>query len=320
MSENISLDVRFGSRSYYSDYGIFLRLFDCVGYEAMVKLCYGAGAGATYSTGLVTDASNRTFTDMQIEPFVRFIFDSQHDVGIIAEGGVKTILNRSYSTATPYRSDSRVKFRPYVAVGLLFDWEKIEDPTTFSMDNFEEVVPESYPSVLLGVKGGLGNAKFLTVDAAGNTQAGSTYREGILGGISLDVGQGKWGFQLDGFYANRRMGSSATTTTVIERFEVFPQLRFRTLGSNFLLLTGGGFGAIALGKSITTANGVSLGEADGVFDYGASLGFGFGTRSKILTLTMEVRASWGFADFNPVAIPKASTRSRMLDLLIGFVF
>jgi len=315
LTDNFSLDVRFGTRSYYTDFGLHFRLFDCFGYEAAVKLCYGGGFGAVYSPGFITEDPERNFTDTQVEPFIRFILDSKSNVGFIIEVSALAVLTRSYSTASPVEIDKRVKPSLKVGVGFLFDWEKVEDPFSSSIDSTDDL-PEDYHAVILGVKGGLALTKFYSKSAG----ATGSFRGGALGGFGIDAGKGEWGAMIDVFYANRLVGSTASTSINLERIEIVPQLRFRTIGSGFVIGSLGMFAGIPISDAITTTVTSSGGFTDSTSpmntDLGLQMGIGYGTRSKLVTMTMELRYGIGFVSL----FEGQDTKSRPLDFLIGFLF
>lgn len=317
LKDNISLDVRFGTRSYYTDFGAQLRMFDCFGYEATIKLCYGAGLGVMYSPGFITEPVGRNFVDLQVEPFIRLIFDSKSDVALIAEAATGITVSRSYSTPSPIEIDSRTKVSPKLAFGLLFDWEKVEDPLNLNFSGDTAALSSDYKTVLFGLRGGLALTKLYT-SASGTV---GENRSGAVGGISLDAGKGRWGFMLDALYANRLIGVDEVTSVNMERLEIVPQLRFHNVASTFFMASAGFFTGLPLQDVTTTTMSASgqvskTGSATQEFDAGLVTGFGMGTRSKLVTITMEVRFSFGLVETSK----GSGAYTRPLDFLIGFLF
>jgi hypothetical protein len=220
-----------------------------------------------------------------------------------------------YSTSSPVETDRRTKGQMKASFGLLLDWEKLEDPTNLDFTP-SKALPEGYELFLFGVKGGL---SLTGLYASGSV---SKLRTGVLGGLSADLGRGRWGFSLDALYANRLLNSGTSSVINMERIELVPQIRFRNIGSSFLLASLGGFVALPMGDAVAT----TLNEATGAVrssinqkinrDYGVASSIGFGTRSEIVTLTMELRFGWGFAEI----IDGSAAYTRPIDFLIGFQF
>ncbi len=80
ISSGVSLNMIIGSGLGYTDYGGLLRFFGTHGFMGdQLRLWYGVGIGATYTSGAATSVSGLSskfsYTDVIVNPFVRLTYD-----------------------------------------------------------------------------------------------------------------------------------------------------------------------------------------------------------------------------------------------------
>jgi hypothetical protein len=320
ISDHVSVDFRFNSRSQYIDYGLVFRGFLCSGVESSVALCGGLGVGGAYSPGFTADPPGRNFFDLLVNPFGRVLMDFGPQSAFVFDVGILTVPTRTFSTDDPVDQDSKAKIRIDVAAGIALDF--IELGSGFGFGQSAAAFDSSERRMaMFGVKGGFPISKYTGTDSSGDALDGES-RTGLLGGLTLDIGQAEWGLMIDAFYAARRFGISTSSSAVLERIELPVNLRYRSAGTGFFMGSLGGFFALPMGNAtvVTGTNNVEVSNVSYNSDYGWSAGLGFGTQAEATTVTLELRLSFGLAELltNPAGAEK--TKSRFYDLLIGFLF
>ena len=319
LSEGVALDFRANSRSYYDDYGVMLRWFKCSSYDALITLCPGVGIGGSYSPGMVGDDKGRTFFDFSVNPHLRMIFDTQARFAVMAEAGLTVVPIRDFNTASPVASDGRSKVRAEVAAGLMLDWERIEETSIFGAG----VGSGNYhlATVQFGVKGGFPISHLLTY-VSGGVSTSSETRNGVLGGVALDIGGPGWGGAFEGLYVSRRFGIDDNTYASLEQIEIPAFVRYRTRTANFLVMEMGGFGSVPISKYQLTIGGTTTTASteNQKLDYGLLGGIGFGAASRIVTILVELRYLWGMTNISLDTSGATSVHSRALEMMLGFLF
>lgn len=322
ISDNIAVDFRFAARSWYTDFGGQLKLFECLNQGSSALLCLGVGAGLSYSQDLPSESGGRSFVDPQVQPFLRFIFDTEQQVGFFVEGSVLASFQRSFFSGDP-KLDKEDKIRAELAVGLILDFDKAQESISFTLGGSGSSVPSLDRSgVFVGVKGGFPLSKFLSTASDGSAGTGASSNLGIMGGLSGDFGASQWGVMADVLFASRRYGLDKTTSMAVDWIHVPVHLRWRNMDSTFLMLGAGGYGAIPLGKARITS-GTDFGQETETtygFDYGLSGGGGFGLESSVATFTIELRYNYGLANLLKEPVDSEKLTTRTWDLLIGFMF
>ena len=309
ISDNIAIDLRLGSGSRYTDYGAMFRYFVCTDTDLITAFCPGLGLGASFSTGFPTEVRERKFFDVLMNPFVRILLDTRQEVGLVLEAGLVSNVQRSFSTDTPVADDNVVRTRAEVGVGIIMNFEKNDIPVPFSGTG-DTAAPANATFAHFGLKGGFPFSK--TKDPAQVTSMGS----GVAGGLSLDLGAGSWGFMVDGLYVSRAFLIGTASRLRIDRIEIPAQIRFRTLRAGYIQTGFGGYyGLPVRNSSLSTGNvTVSVAESPGTADYGVLASFGFGSLTRVVNLSFELRFAWGLANQG------SNTKSRFVDGLVGFMF
>jgi hypothetical protein len=128
LSRNIALDLRVAQGLDYTDLGATLRFFKHWAFTQSFGLSMGSGFGALYSdkhpTKLNTAGNPAKFVDYIVNPFARFLYDSDNGWGASAELGLDIIPRRSFTTELQdgsNRADSTLRNRIVFALGFVID-------------------------------------------------------------------------------------------------------------------------------------------------------------------------------------------------------
>lgn len=124
--KNIALDLRFGQGGGYKDLGGSFKGFGHwnLGDREQMGLDFGGGLVLLYSKGLDSAVLRQSFTEFGLSGFVRFTYDFGLGFGVMADLGLEMILQRRLraTTAAEASSDSTMRPRPYLAIGVPIDF------------------------------------------------------------------------------------------------------------------------------------------------------------------------------------------------------
>lgn len=320
VSDGVSVDFRFSNRSKYLDYGLMFRGFGCLGAESSLAFCAGAGVGGSYSPGFITDPPDRSFFDLLVNPFARVLVDFTSKSTLVFDLGVLAVPARSFSTPDPIENDSRTKLRVDASVGLLVDFVEIGSGFGFGQSPAAEGVIEPRFAEF-GLKGGFPLSRYSGTSSTGAKLENSS-RTGLMGGVTLDLGGEGFGFLTDVFYTVRRYGITESSSALFERIEIPGQFRYRTEGPSFFMTTLGGYYALPLGTATVVSgnNTVAVTNVSYKPDMGWMFGGGWGVQSEATTFTFEIRYSLGLVNLISTPSGAESAKSRLVDVLFGFLF
>lgn len=120
--KNIALDVRFGTGTGYTDYGVAFKAFGHWDFGASQNMSVDLGGSAIvlYSKGYEEASIKQAFNDLGISPFVRFTYDTGLGFGIMADAGVELMMLRRTRTTTlaTGSSSGKMRMRMYFALGV----------------------------------------------------------------------------------------------------------------------------------------------------------------------------------------------------------
>jgi hypothetical protein len=320
ISDNLSFDFRFNTRSSYTDFGFIFRYFYCWGENSTFAFCPGLGAGASFSPGFTIDPAGRSFMDLLANINFRWMFDVSDHTVLAVDTGILTVPSRNFSTDSPTSNDGKPKTRFEIGFGFLSDFVEVGEAIGFgnsevSRGNFE------LPGFSFGLKGGFPLSKYKGLNSVGESYSGPK-RTGIMGGLSMEAGSGQFGFMADLFYTARRIGIDDTTSGLFERVEIPLLLRYRSEGANYIYGTAGGFVAIPMGPAAVVTGSVTTAVEDIKYktDYGYNFGLGWGIYTQAVLITFELRFQNGIPNLVPTPTGSESAKTRVLDLLIGFLY
>jgi hypothetical protein len=135
LQRNVEFDVGLGSGGGYSDVGAVLRIFNHFYFseKSATGISLGLGGGARYSSvGIfapVTSSADaqRTFYELTVSPFVRFIWDPMWgSFGLALETGIEAVPRRNFTDDLTPGSDSQARIRYYAGITLLISSRWLE--------------------------------------------------------------------------------------------------------------------------------------------------------------------------------------------------
>lgn len=126
----ISVDMRMGLGMGRTDFGGAFKVYKHWNFssDSGTGISAGLGGGASYVSRvdspttaegtLAADGQYRGYTDVFAAPFLRFIFDTKHGIGVIGEFEYDYVFGRYFTGSSLPRSDRSARQRMLFSLGI----------------------------------------------------------------------------------------------------------------------------------------------------------------------------------------------------------